>query len=80
MEELLKQIADNTAPKDSFLITLSGKGSRISHAFDPQIIPSRLGGRLRIAFNSLETWYSWPNVNSGNNQLWVKKSGESKEI
>ena len=80
MEELLKQIADNTAPKDSFLITLSGKGSRISHAFDPQIIPSRLGGRLRIAFTSLETWYSWPNVNSSNNQLWVKKSGESKEI
>ena len=80
MEELLKQIVANTAPRDSFLVTVTGKGSKISHSFDPQITPSRLGGRLRIAFNSLETWYSWPNVDSSNNQLWVKKEGETKEV
>ena len=80
MEELLKQIVKNTAPKDSFLITLSGKGARISHPFDPKITPSTPNGGLRIAFDSLETWYSWPNVDSSNNQLWVKKSGQTKEV
>ena len=80
MEELLKQIVENTTPRDSFLITLSGNGSTIRHTFDPQITPSRLGGRLRIAFHSLETWYSWPNIDSGNNQLWVKRAAETEEI
>ena len=77
MEELLKQIVRNTAPKDSFQITCTGKGSRINHLFNPKITPSTPNGGLRIAFDSLETWYSWPNVDSGNNQLWVKKSGQT---
>ena len=80
MEGLLKQIVKNTSPKDSYLITLSGKGSRINHLFDPKIVPSEPGGALRIAFTSLETWYSWPNVDSSNNKFWVKKSGQSEEV
>ena len=74
MEEKLSQIAKNTKPKSSFLITLTGQGSRLEKTFEPEI-SVKPGCHYEIAFTSLETYYSIPNINESNNTFEVLQSG-----
>ena len=66
MEELLKQIAKNTKPKESFQIILSGNSTRFTTNFDAPLV---LGSNYEVALVNLETWYSFPNIDSTNNVL-----------
>jgi hypothetical protein len=66
MEELLKQIAKNTKPKESFQIILSGNTTRFTTNFDSPLV---LEGKYEVALVNLETWYSFPNLDSSNNVL-----------
>ena len=72
VEEKLEEIAENTKPKYSFLITLAGKGSKLEGTFEPEI-SIEAGCHYEIAFTSLDTFYSMPNINSSNNTLQVAK-------
>ena len=68
MEEKLKKIVENTNRGSSYLLTLSGKGSMLEKTFQPEIIG---GCNYEIAFASLDTYYSVPNIDSSNNTIQI---------
>ena len=71
----LDKIIDHTKPKSSFMITFTGEGSRIEKTFEPEITITP-GCHYEIAFTSLETYYSIPNINETNNTLMISRVGE----
>ena len=68
VEEKLDKIVKNIKPKYSFLLTLTGQGARIEKTFEPEISITP-GCHYEIAFTSLESYYSIPNINESNNCL-----------
>jgi hypothetical protein len=68
MQELLKQIVMNTKPKESMQIILSRNTTKFSTNFST---PLRLNpeSKYEVALVNLETWYSFPNIDSTNNVL-----------
>ena len=72
--EKLDKIIKNTRQKYSFLLTLSGKGSRLEKTFEPEISITP-GCHYEIAFTSLETYHSIPNITLSNNTLQIKNNG-----
>ena len=68
MGELLKQIAKNTKPKESFQIILSGNTTRFTTNFDSPLTLTS-SSSYEVALVNLETWYSFPNIDSTNNVL-----------
>ena len=76
VKEKLEKIAENTKPKYSFLLTLTGNDSRLERTFEPEISITT-GCRYEIAFTSLETYYSIPNIDPSNNSLQISMSGKS---
>ena len=72
MEEKLNQIVENTKRGSSYLLTLSGKGSMLEKSFQPEIIG---GCNYRLAFTSLDTYFSVPNIDSSNNSIQISQNG-----
>ncbi len=75
MEEIdgkLEKIEANTRPVQSFLLTLSGRGSKIEKTFQPEIIG---GTSYKMAFTSLDTYFAIPNIITSNNSLEISKGG-----
>ena len=72
VEGKLDRIIKNTKPKISFMITFTGKGSRIEKTFQPEIAITA-GCHYEIAFTSLETYYSIPNINKTNNTFSISR-------
>ena len=72
MDEKLDKIVKNTASKASFLITLTGQGSKLEKSFVPEIAVTA-GCHYEIAFASLETYNSIPNINESNNTIQISK-------
>ena len=66
MENLLKHIVNNTAPKRSFPIVVSDNKTRFKKWFKP---PIKLDKKkdYEIALINLETYYSFPNIDRSNN-------------
>ena len=66
MENLLKQIVNNTEPKRSFSIVVSDNKTRFKTWFKP---PIQLDNKkdYEIALINLETYYSFPNIDISNN-------------
>ena len=66
MEQLLKNIENNTDPKRSFSIVVSDNKTRIKIWFKP---PIRLDKKkdYEIALINLETYYSFRNIDNSNN-------------
>ena len=79
VEEKLGKIVQNTKPKYSFLLTLSGKGSKLEKTFDPEIAVSE-NCHYEIAFTSLETYNSVPNINFSNNHFTIRKDGAQYKV
>jgi hypothetical protein len=75
VERKLGEIVKNTGSKSSFLLTFTGKGSRIEKTFEPEISITP-GCHYEIAFTSLETYFSIPNIDTGNNVLTIGKTDE----
>ena len=65
-QELLQTIAINTKPKSGFGITLSGKTTRLSTSFSPELI---FEGNWGVALQNLSTYNSIANINSSNNKF-----------
>ena len=70
MEEYLKKIVENTALRRSFQVILSGNDSRLSTSFIPAL-EFEDACSYEIALASLETYYSFPNIDEGNNRILV---------
>ena len=70
MEGYLESIANHTEPRPSHFITLSNQGSMITTSFSPPLtFPP--GCNYEIALCSLETYFSFPNIDVTNNALKV---------
>ena len=67
-EEYLKSIAEHSAPKPSFHVIQSGSASRLETNFVPSI-NFATECNYEIALISLETYYSFPNIDGENNKL-----------
>ena len=68
MEEYMKKIAENTSIRQTYQVVLTGKDSRLEAKFIPPLIG---GCKYEIALVSLETYYSFPNVDEKNNKIRV---------
>ena len=74
VEKKLGIIAKNTNPKQSYLLTFAGKGASHEQIFEPEISISD-GCHYEIAFTSLDTSYSMPNIVPANNTFQVGRIG-----
>ena len=66
MENLLQQIADNTTPKSSSSIIVSGSESRFTTRFNPPIQLNETKS-YEMGLQNLDTYYSFPNIDETNN-------------
>ena len=66
MENLLKQIVNNTEPKRSFSIVVSDNKTRFKTWFKPSIQSDKKKD-YEIALINLETYYLFPNIDRSNN-------------
>ena len=66
MENLLKQIVNNTEPMRSFSIVLSDNKTRFKTWFKPPIQIDKKKD-YEIALINLKTYYSFPNIDNSNN-------------
>ena len=66
MEDLLKQIINNTEPKKSFSIVVSDNKTRFKTWFKSPIQLDKKKD-YEIALINLETYYSFPNIDRSNN-------------
>jgi hypothetical protein len=66
--ELLEKIASNTESKDSFYILVNDRNTIIRTKFNP-LIQLNKTKKWEIALVNLETYYSFPNIDSTNNNF-----------
>ena len=66
MEQLLKQLVNNTEPNRSFSIVVSENKTRLKTWFKPPIQLDKKKD-YEIAVINLETYYSFPNIDNSNN-------------
>ena len=66
MENLLKEIVNNSKPKRSFSVVVSDNNTRFKTQFKPPIQLDKKKD-YEIALINLETYYSFPNVDKSNN-------------
>ena len=70
MEEQLRKLVEHAAPKPKSLICVSGNTSKVKTSFVPPLeFPNSY--RYEIALTSLETYYSFPNINTSNNHVKI---------
>ena len=74
MEELLKQIARNTARNESHQITVSSNKTEFRTKFNPPLELDK-NKRYEMALVNLETYYSFANITSLNNSLRYSADG-----
>ena len=70
MEDLLKQIVNNTEPKRSFSVVVSDNKTRFKTWFKPPI-PLHKKKDYEIALINLETYYSFSNIDRSRNVLLI---------
>jgi len=72
--ELLQKIVNNTDPKSSFQIIVSGDTTRIVTKFNPPIQLDK-SKNYEMALVNLETYYSFPNIGATNNVFRYSHDG-----
>ena len=70
VEGYLKSIADHTEARPSFNIIVSDNTSSIRTTFSPALAFPK-GCNYEMALSSLETYYSFPNIDASNNSFKV---------
>ena len=75
--ELLSTIVKRTEPKSGWYVTVTGKHSDILTTFSPPLSFSS-GCDYELACCSVETFYSFPNIEKHNNSLQVSLDGGAK--
>ena len=79
MEELLKQIVNNTEPKRSISIVVSNNKTRFKTRFKPPIQLDKKKD-YEIALINLETYYSFPNIDRSNNCFCYSPSASTSWV
>ena len=70
MEEQLRKLVEHAEPKPKSLICVSGNSSKLKTSFIPPLdFPP--ANRYEMALTSLETYYSFPNINTSNNHVKI---------
>ena len=69
-EEYLQKIVENTSIRPSFQVVLTGVGSKLEAKFTPPM-SARAGCSYEVALVSLETFYSFGNIDESNNKFKV---------
>ena len=69
-EEYLQKIVENTSIRPSFQVVLTGVGSKLEAKFTPPLT-ARAGCSHELALVSLETFYSFGNIDESNNKFKV---------
>lgn len=77
MEKILEKIAKNTEPERSFQIVVSKDKTRFETIFYPPIQLDK-SKQYEIALVNLETYYSFPNIDSTNNLFRYSPDNGSK--
>jgi len=77
MEDILRKIEDNTAPKDSFQLIISSSTTDFTTRFNPPLQLKR-GKQYEVALLNMETYYSIPNIDSTNNNFTYSPDGGTK--
>ena len=71
-EELLQRLVEYIEPKQKSLILVSGQGSRIQTTFNPSLqIPSSQSLDYEMSLLRLETYYSFPNIDTSKNHFRI---------
>ena len=74
---LLERIAKNIEPKTSFFILMSDRSTHIRTRFNPPIQLDKTK-KYEMALVNLDTYYSFPNIDSSNNNFkYSPDNGES---
>ena len=68
---LSKVLVENTKPGDVEYVIISGKGTRLFTRFNPPMVFEPGNSGYEIALCRLETFYSFPNIDKGNNAIRV---------
>jgi len=68
MEDILRKIQENTAPEDSFQLTISNNTTHFITRFNPPL-QLKKGKQYKMALLNLETYFSFPNIDSTNNSF-----------
>ena len=76
-KEILEKIRENTSSRPTYQIVLTGVGSRLEAHFTP---PIEFKCRHELALASLETYRSFPNIDSSNNEIRVLINGTWEKI
>ena len=71
-KEILEKIKENTSSRPTYQIVLTGVGSRLEAHFTP---PIEFKCRHELALASLETYRSFPSIDSSNNEILVLING-----
>lgn len=74
MEDILRKIEENTAPKDSFQLMMSSNTTDFNTKINPPL-QLKKGRQYEMALLNLETYYSFPNVDSTNNNFTYSPDG-----
>ena len=71
MEENISKLVEYTIPGDEQRLTISGSNSRLHIRYDPpmEFLSSNAG--YEMGLYRLETWYSFPNIDSSNNSIRI---------
>ena len=69
-EEYLQKIVENTSIRPSSQVVLTGNGSKLEAKFTPPMT-ARAGCMYEVALVSLETFYSFGNIDESNNKFKV---------
>ena len=71
MERNMDDLIEYTIPGDEQCIVMSGSESRIYTRYNPpmEFLSSKTG--YEMALFRLETYFSWPNINSSNNTFRI---------
>ena len=70
----LERIVENTRTKTNFNLLISGNTSTINTTYNPPIVLD-LKQKYEIALISLDTYYSFPNIDNSNDMFKYQKDG-----
>lgn len=76
MTELLEQIAEHTRSKQSNQIIVDSTNSKIKTSFNPPILLNK-GHQYELGLLNLETYFSFPNVDSNNNYFRYRQTSST---
>ena len=71
MEENISKLVEYTIPGDEQRLTISGSNSRLHIRYDPPMEFLSSDAGYEMALYRLETWYSFPNIDSSNNSIRI---------